>query len=61
MARVKRAIVRPLVIVLRRARSYLALRADPELQGRVVAELEELVAEATALEQALAGEESTAT
>jgi hypothetical protein len=46
---------------LRRARSYLALRADPELQGRVVAELEELVAEATALEQALVGEESTAT
>ena len=39
---------------LRRARSFLALRADPSLQPRVVAAVDALVAEALALERALA-------
>jgi len=38
---------------LQRARSFLALRADPSLQPRLVAEVDALVAEALALEQAL--------
>ena len=39
---------------LRRARSFLALRADPTLQPRLVAAVDALIAEALALEQALA-------
>jgi hypothetical protein len=39
---------------LRRARSFLALRADPSLQPRVVAAVDALVAEALTLERALA-------
>jgi glycerol-3-phosphate O-acyltransferase / dihydroxyacetone phosphate acyltransferase len=38
---------------VRRARTYLALRADPALQSRVVAEFDALVADAVDLEQAL--------
>lgn len=38
---------------LQRARSYLALRADPSLQPRVVAEVDALLADALALERAL--------
>ena len=39
---------------LQRARSFLALRADPSLQPRLVAAVDALLAEALALEQALA-------
>ena len=39
---------------LRRARSFLALRADPSLQPRLVGAIDALVAEALMLEQALA-------
>jgi glycerol-3-phosphate O-acyltransferase / dihydroxyacetone phosphate acyltransferase len=39
---------------LQRARSFLALRADPSLQPRLVAAVDALMAEALALEQALA-------
>lgn len=39
---------------LQRARSFLALRADPSLQPRLVAAVDVLIAEAIALEQALA-------
>jgi glycerol-3-phosphate O-acyltransferase / dihydroxyacetone phosphate acyltransferase len=45
---------------LQRARSYLALRADPSLQPRLVAAVDGLVAEALALEQALAEQHLTA-
>jgi hypothetical protein len=38
---------------VQRARTYLALRADPALQGKVVAELDALVDDAVALERAL--------
>ena len=38
---------------LQRARSFLALRGDPSLQPRIVAAVDELLAEALALEQAL--------
>jgi hypothetical protein len=40
---------------LHRARSFLAFRADPSLQPRLVAAVDELLEEALALEQALAG------
>lgn len=43
---------------LRRARSFLAFRADPSLQPRLVAAVDELLEEALALEQALAGARS---
>lgn len=45
---------------LQRARSFLALRADPSLQPRLVAAVDALVAEALALEQALAEQSLTA-
>jgi hypothetical protein len=45
---------------LQRARSYLALRADPSLQPRLVAAVDALVSDALALEQALAGQPLTA-
>ena len=38
---------------LQRARSFLAFRADPTLQPRLVAAVDALLAEALALEQAL--------
>jgi hypothetical protein len=38
---------------VRRARTYLALRADPALQGRVTAELDALLVDALELERAL--------
>ena len=38
---------------VRRARTYLALRADPTLQGRVIAELDALLVDALELERAL--------
>jgi glycerol-3-phosphate O-acyltransferase/dihydroxyacetone phosphate acyltransferase len=38
----------------RRARTYLAFRADPTLQGRVLAEIDALLEEMLALEQSLA-------
>ncbi|HEV7994373.1 MAG TPA: lysophospholipid acyltransferase family protein [Gemmatimonadaceae bacterium] len=37
----------------RRARTYLALRADPALQDRVIAEIDALLSDAVALERAL--------
>jgi hypothetical protein len=40
---------------LERARSFLAFRADPTLQTRLVAAVDELLTEAIALEQALIG------
>jgi glycerol-3-phosphate O-acyltransferase / dihydroxyacetone phosphate acyltransferase len=45
---------------LQRARSFLALRADPSLQPRLVAAVDALVAEALMLEQALAAQSLTA-
>jgi 1-acyl-sn-glycerol-3-phosphate acyltransferase len=45
---------------LQRARSYLALRADPSLQPRLVAAVDGLVMEARALEQALGEQRLTA-
>jgi len=44
---------------LQRARSFLALRADPSLQPRLVAAVDALMAEALALEQALAEQGAT--
>lgn len=41
--------------VVRRARSYLAFRADPTLQPRLVARVDALLAQALALEQVLVG------
>lgn len=38
---------------VRRARTYLALRADPTLQGRVIAEVDALLVDALELERAL--------
>ena len=43
---------------LRRARSFLAFRADPSLQPRLVSAVDELLEEALTLEQALAGARS---
>jgi hypothetical protein len=40
---------------VQRARTYLAFRADPALQGRVLAESDALLTEALALEQSLTG------
>jgi glycerol-3-phosphate O-acyltransferase / dihydroxyacetone phosphate acyltransferase len=40
---------------VQRARTYLVLRADPTLQGRVLAEIDALLTEALALEQSLTG------
>jgi hypothetical protein len=39
---------------LQRARSFVALRADPTLQPRLVADVDALIEEAVALEHALA-------
>jgi glycerol-3-phosphate O-acyltransferase / dihydroxyacetone phosphate acyltransferase len=41
--------------VAERARTYLAFRADPELQGRVLAEVDTLLSETLDLERALGG------
>ena len=46
---------------LQRARSFLALRADPSLQPRLVAAVDALISDALALEQALAGQDVAAT
>jgi len=44
----------------RRARTYLALRADPALRTSALAEADRLLADARMLERALTGEESPA-